>query len=390
MTESGVVTLRDGWPRTTSAPRAAYVHVPFCAYRCGYCDFAIAVGRDDLVEPYLEAVARELSWVGEPHEVETLYFGGGTPSYLTADQLRRLCDAALRWHPLARGHEWTVEANPEHVTAEQISLLAERGVTRVSLGVQSLDDAKLRTLERQHRRADVLRCLTMIHGAGLAASVDLMFGAPGETLEDWRDELQAAIALGPSHISTYGLTWEHGTAFTQRRDRGELRPADEELERAMYAAAIDSLAAAGFEHYEVSNFAKPGRRSRHNEVYWAGSEYFAVGPGAARYVGGMRETNVRSTATYVKRVLAGESPVAEREELEPEARGRELLVLGLRRMRGVKRSEFAAATGYGVDELAGPAVEKFVALGLLQDDGERVRLTREGLFVSDALWPELL
>jgi oxygen-independent coproporphyrinogen-3 oxidase len=158
----------------------------------------------------------------------------------------------------------------------------------------------------------------------------------------------------------------------------------------MYAEAIERLAAAGFDHYEVSNFARPGRRSRHNEVYWAGGEYYAAGPGAARYVGGVRETNHRSTTTYLKRVLAGESPVAESERLEPEARARERLVLGLRRMEGVDRRAFAEAAGYAIDELAGPAIARFVRMGLLADDGRRVRLTREGLFVSDALWPELV
>ena len=158
----------------------------------------------------------------------------------------------------------------------------------------------------------------------------------------------------------------------------------------MYALAIDRLTAAGFEHYEVSNFARPGCRSRHNQTYWSGDGYFAAGPGAARYVDGVRETNHRSTTTYLRRVLAGESPVAEREQLSPEARARELLVFGLRRMEGVSRSEFRERTGFDIDALVGGRCRKFVALGLLADDGERIRLTREGLFVSDAMWPELL
>ena len=372
------------------APRSAYIHVPFCAHRCGYCDFAIITGRDDLVEPFLDALAMEFGALGEPREVDTLYFGGGTPSYLEEGRLARLCELARRWHPLAAGHEWTVEANPESLSPGQVRLLSANGVTRVSLGAQSLDDAKLWALDRRHGRTDVLRSVELLKAAGVAVCVDLMFAAPSETLAMWRRDLRDVIELAPDHVSTYGLTWERGTAFTIQRDRGTLAQLDEELEREMYAAAIDDLTAAGYEHYEVSNFARPGRRSRHNEVYWAGDEYFAAGPGAARYVDGVRETNHRSTTTYLKRVLAGESPVAEREQLDPEARARERLVLGLRRLEGVERKRFAATTGYAVDQLAAEAIARFTALGLLADDGQRVQLTREGLYVSDALWPKLL
>jgi oxygen-independent coproporphyrinogen-3 oxidase len=377
-------------PLAISMPRSAYIHVPFCRYRCGYCDFAIVANRDDLIGVYLEAMATELSWLGKPCEVDTLYFGGGTPSHLDAGSLATLCETVLRWHPLAAGYEWTVEANPESLTADRVQVLAEHGVTRLSLGVQSLDDAKLRSLERNHSRADVLRSMEYARAAGMQISIDLMFAVTGETLELWRQDLADAIELGPDHISTYGLTWEPGAAFTTRRDKGLLRPLDEELERTMYGEAIDRLNAAGFEHYEVSNFAQSGRRSRHNEVYWAGSEYFAAGPGAARYVGGVRSTNHRSTTTYLKRIQSGESAIFEQEELTAEERAHELLVLGLRRLEGVEREAFAAATGFTVHELAGSAIAKFVELGLLNDDGSRVKLTREGLFVSDALWPELL
>ncbi|MEM1304023.1 MAG: coproporphyrinogen III oxidase family protein, partial [Planctomycetota bacterium] len=175
-----------------------------------------------------------------------------------------------------------------------------------------------------------------------------------------------------------------------RLKRGQLVERPEELQRDMYAYAIDRLGEAGFEHYEISNFARPGLRSRHNEAYWLGHEYFAEGPGAARYVAGVRETNHRSTTTYLQRVLAGGSPVAEREELSAEDRARERLVFGLRRLEGVGRNEFRIATGFEIDTLAGTAVSRFVEQGLLDDDGDRVRLTREGLMISDALWPELI
>lgn len=375
-----------------STARAAYIHVPFCKHRCGYCDFAVIAGREDLVEPYLRAVAIELAQLATPQEIDTLYLGGGTPSYLSADALTVLCREVLRWHPLACGYEWTIEANPEHVTKEFIDLAAAMGVTRVSLGVQSFDCAKLRTLDRQHSDEQARRSVELVMAGGLAACVDLIFAAPGETRAGWEQDLRAAIELHPEHISTYGLTYERGTAFAVARDRGSLDAADEDLERDMYLAAIQTLESAGFEHYEVSNFARGGvaNRSRHNENYWAGGEYYAAGPGAARHLGGVRETNTKSTTAYVKRMLAGESPVADRETLTAEQRGRERLVLGLRRLEGVNANDFHRATGFEVEELAGEAIKKFVALGLLEFDGERLRLTREGLLVSDAMWVEMV
>lgn len=374
------------------APRSAYLHVPFCRHRCGYCNFAVVAGRDDLARRYLDALGIELSWLGAPQPVDTLYLGGGTPTRLAPDDLTRLLTLAARWFPPRDGAtlEWTVEANPGDLSAEVVRLLAEHGVSRLSLGVQSLNSEKLSRLERDHTPDDVRRVVDAARAAGLAVAIDLIFAAPSETLADWRDELAAALELGPEHVSTYGLTYEKGTAFWSRRRRGRIDELDEELQRVMYLEAIDRLAAAGLEHYEVSNFARPGRRSRHNEAYWTGREYHAAGPGAARYVDGVRQTNHRSTFTWLRRVEAGQSPVAESERLSPEERARERLVFGLRRLKGVDREDFATATGFGVDDLAGAAIKRFVRDGLLADDGARVRLTRDGLLVSDAIWPELL
>ncbi len=371
-------------------PRSAYLHVPFCARRCGYCNFAIVVGRDDLAGDYLRAIELELSQLETPRPVETLYFGGGTPTRLSLAELKQLCELAKRWFPLPPGHEWTVEANPADVTPELLDMLVEEGVTRVSLGGQSFRAVKLAVLERDHAPEDVARTVKLCQERGLAVAIDLIFAAPGETLAQWLDELDEAIALRPQHLSTYGLTFEKGTSFWTRRAKGELIEAEEELQRDMYLAAIDALAAADFEHYEVSNFARPGQRSRHNEAYWSGAGYFAAGPGAARHVDGVRETNHRSPTTWLKRMLGGESPVAQREELSPEERAREHLVFGLRRLEGVERTEFAAQTGFDIDALAGKEIAKYTNLGLLHADNHNVRLTRKGLLVSDAIWPDLL
>lgn len=373
-----------------AAPRAAYVHVPFCTHRCGYCNFTVVAGRDELQEAYLDALQRELEQLGQPREVDTLYLGGGTPTRLRPPQLRRLCRLVAQWHPLAPGGECTVEANPEDMTAELAAELAAWGATRLSLGAQSLLPAKLRRLERAHTPAQAADSVRYARDAGLAVAVDLIFAAPGETLAEWRSEIAALTALAPDHVSTYGLTYEKGTAFWSRRERGVLTELDEELQRAMYLEVIDRLTAAGFEHYEVSNFARPGRRSRHNQTYWEGRAYYAAGPGAARYVGGVRETNHRSLTTYLKRMASGDSPVAERERLDPAARARERFLLGLRRLEGVRLGEFAAATGFDALELLGDRVRVFAAEGLLELEPDCVRLTRAGLLVSDSLWPEFL
>ncbi len=371
-------------------PRSAYVHVPFCLHRCGYCNFTLVAGRGDLVPDYLRAIELELALQPEPREVDTLYFGGGTPTFLSIDKLQHLAQTVLRAYPLAVNFEWTVEANPADVDEAMADTLAEMGVTRLSLGGQSFREDKLRLLERDHQAADIARVVELARQRGLRIALDLIFATPGETLDEWQDDLDAALALLPDHVSTYGLTFEQGTAFWSRRLRGELKEVEESLQRDMYALAIARLTAAGFEHYEVSNFAQPDCRSRHNEAYWSGGGYFAVGPGAARYVAGVREINHRSTTTYLKRVLAGESPIADREQLKPEARARELLVFGLRKLEGISRYEFARRSGFQLDELIARPLEKYVPLGLLADDGDRVRLTREGLFVSDAIWPEML
>jgi oxygen-independent coproporphyrinogen-3 oxidase len=371
-------------------PRAAYIHVPFCRHHCGYCNFTVVAGRDDLTEQFLTALEQELSLLVQPSAVDTLFIGGGTPTHLPPPALGRLLTAIRRWFVLTAGGEFSVEANPADISPEIVGVLVEHGVTRVSLGAQSFDAGKLKVLERDHGPDTIRNGVACSRAAGLHVSLDLIFAAPGETLAAWQEDLAEALRLAPDHISTYGLTFERGTTFWGRRERGELRSADEELERDMYLTSIDTLTAAGFEHYEVSNFATLGHRCRHNEVYWAGDEYYAAGPGAARYVDGRREMNHRSTTTWIKRVLAGESPVAESETLSPEDRAREGLVLALRRREGIAREQFAARFGYPIDALGGTALVDFKAHGLIEDDGRTLRLSREGLLVSDALWSKLL
>jgi len=371
-------------------PRAAYVHVPFCKHRCGYCNFTLVAGRDDLIDSYLKAIERELSWLERPREVETLFFGGGTPTHLPPDKLRRLIEIVRHWFPLTAGHEFSVEANPADLDSERVAVLAEQGVNRLSLGAQSFDAEKLCRLDRDHDAEDIARSMELVRPVVHSISLDLIFGVPGESPDVWEADLAAALKLQPDHISTYGLTYERGTALWSHWQKGQVRPLGEEPERAMFERGIDVLTDAGFEHYEVSNFARPGHRCRHNEAYWSGDEYYAVGPGAARFVNGRREINHRSTTTYIKRVLAGQSPVADSEELLPEDRALELFIFGMRRLGGVDRREFAERTGFDLEALVGCELHRFINRGLLEEVNSHVRLTREGLFISDSIWPHIL
>lgn len=364
-------------------PRAAYLHVPFCVHRCGYCDFTLLAGRDDLTGEYLRALETELQTLEQPREVDTLFFGGGTPTHLVPDKLARLLKLAREWFRLTPGYEFSVEANPAGLTDEKLRLLAESGVNRVSLGVQSFDEGLLKLLERDHREAEILDAVARLKERFENVSLDLIFALPGQTLTHWRETLRRAIELRPTHLSTYGLTFEKGTAFWSRRERGAIQQLPNELERDMYAAAMDDLAAAGFEQYEISNFARPGFRCRHNQTYWRALPYFGFGPGAARYINGRRESNHRSTTTWIKRVLAGQSGVAMSEELTPEHRAREAIVLGLRQLDGIRRDEFRTLTGFDLDEMTGPTIAQQVAERHREDLGGSIRLTREGLFFGD-------
>jgi oxygen-independent coproporphyrinogen-3 oxidase len=371
-------------------PKAAYLHVPFCRHRCGYCDFTLIAGRDDLADAYLDALETELATLEEPRAVETLFLGGGTPTHLTAGQLDRLLALARRWFVLDETAEISVEANPAGLENEKLAVLSHWGVNRVSLGVQSFDAEILRILERDHDADGVADAIGRLKRRFNNISLDLIFGVPGQTLALWRETLARAVALDPQHVSTYGLTFEKGTAFWSRRAKGTFAQVPQELERAMYAAAMDDLAEAGFEQYELSNFGRPGRSCRHNETYWAGLPYFGFGPGAARYLNGRRETNHRSVVTWLARMRGGRSPIGEEEELSPEDRAREALVLGLRRTRGVDRAEFLAATGFSVDSLTSGRLGSSLDAGLIKDSGTTLRLTHAGRFVADSIIVDLL
>lgn len=381
-------------PIWLEVPRSAYVHVPFCTQRCGYCNFALITGREDLVGSYLEALQCELEKQTEPWPerlpLETLFLGGGTPTYLQARQRQELVDTLHRYFDLSGLHEFSVESNPNDLTTESVADWRRLGATRFSLGVQSFQEHKLQTLERTHRAEDVFAASQAVHDSGAELSLDLIFAAPGESESDWKNDLQQAIDCRPDHISTYQLTFEKGTQFWNRLQHGVLQEVEdgEALER--YQMAIQFLTANGFQHYEVSNFAKPGRESRHNCVYWSGRPYLAFGPAAARYIAGQRLVNHASTTTYLRRALQTGDATVEVEPYDPELRAREYFVFGMRMLRGVSPEAFQRDTGRQLLPLCGDQISEDVRHGWMVWDDSTLKLTEAGLAVSDGLWPKYL
>jgi len=379
---------------TVVTPRSIYIHVPFCAHRCGYCDFTLVAGKDHLADGYIQALELEIDHrigTGPYAElVDTVFLGGGTPTQLEVPLLKRLLKLIVGRFPLATDAEFSVEANPDRLSADKLDVLVDAGVNRISLGVQSFDNTLLRVLEREHRQEDLLSCIDRVRQRFANVSFDLIFSVPGQSLESWQQTLDVAVQLDPTHISTYGLTFEKGTSFWTRREKGQLNPVEDDTDREMYSLTMDWLTDAGFEQYEISSFARPGFRCRHNQVYWNGADFWGFGPGAASLIDGERRMNYRSVTGWLKKVLAGGSSVAETERLDPDARARELLVLGLRQTDGIDRARFTRTAGHDPEALAGPVLERLARRGLVESNAVGIRLTREGRFFADSVAGELL
>ncbi len=380
----------------TSA-RSAYVHVPFCRHRCGYCNFTLVAGRDDLVPAYLAALAQEFAQrLGQPQVVDTIFLGGGTPSHLSLESLEQLMQLIAQWLRLDPAGEYSCEANPLDCTAERLALLRSYGVNRISLGGQSFDDDKLRQLERDHSGRQLVEAIDNCAASFPRVSLDLIFAAPGESLLTWQSDVARGVASPIGHLSTYGLTIERGSAFYGRSLRNELDESTDDVQLKMYEHAIETLTSYGWEHYEVSSFALPGQRCRHNEAYWLGAPWWAFGPGAASFEHAsdeqtfQRRVNHRSTTTYLRKLTGGGDAVAESGQLSREEVLRERLVFGLRRLEGVNLTALSKWWGSPVGELFEPYLSRYIDRGWLQQKDDQVSLTRAGLVISDGLWPDLL
>ena len=368
-----------------SKQRTLYVHIPFCRNRCGYCNFSLLTGRDDLIDRFLDALAIEIGWLEKRQTVETIFLGGGTPSHLNRQQLLRLFEIIDTRFNILEGAEISVECNPNDLDKDLVETFAKCGINRVSLGVQSFQPAKLKFLERTHDAQDIESAVVFGRNLTENISFDLIFGTPGETVEQWLEELGRAEEFAPKHLSTYELTIEKGTDFWNRHSKKQFSVPGDDRRAEIYQATIDFLCSHGFGHYEISSFSKPGYECRHNQSYWDGSDYFAFGPGAARYIDGIRETNHRSTTTYIKRIESGLSPIAEQEEMTKREQAIDRIVFGLRQLAGFDLNQFEMATGCDAIELMGSQGKKMVQNSLLEIVDGRCKMTSSGLMFYDSI-----
>ena len=371
-------------------PRSVYVHIPFCRHRCGYCNFALVADRDHLIDPFLDALEAEVGQVSGSLEIDTLFFGGGTPSHLSAKHLVRLGEIIYSKFHLSDAAEVSAECNPSDISNDMLESLQSIGVSRISLGVQSFNTEKLKVLERDHDRNVAERAFLLAMQEIGNVSLDLIFATPDESQEAWEKDLQTALDLQPSHLSTYELTWEKGTSFWNRKTKGELDSSSEDLRVQMYQTAIERCNAAGLKQYEVSSFAREGKRCQHNLQYWLCNPWLAFGPSAAGFIDGTRTTNHRSPMTWMKRIQAGESAAGEVEELSARDRAIERLIFGLRMVDGIEVAAFESAVGQSLESLTGGTIESLEDRELIERTETHVRLTEVGRMLADTVSVELL
>ena len=365
-------------------PTSAYVHIPFCTQICYYCDFSKVFIKNQPVDSYLEHLLEEFRSY-DIQKLRTLYIGGGTPTALSAPQLEVLLDGLTKNLDLSVLEELTIEANPGDLDADKIAVLKNSAVNRVSLGVQTFDDKMLKKIGRSHLEKDIYENIDRLKLAGFDnISIDLIYALPGQTMEQVKENVAKAIGLDIPHMSLYSLILENHTVFMNRMRRGKLPLPKEELEAEMFEYIISELERAGFEHYEISNFSKPDFESRHNLMYWDNAEYYGIGAGASGYVNGVRYKNHGPIRHYLNAVEEGNARITE-EHLSQKEQMEEEMFLGLRKKSGVSMVRFEEKFGRSFDGLYGEIVKDLVQQGLMQIDGDRVRMTKRGLFLGDTV-----
>lgn len=369
-----------------------YLHIPFCKRRCIYCDF-FSTTRGEQKEAYVRALCRELEerkdYV-DNERIDTIYWGGGTPSQLDKADFEKIFSYIYKVYEVSPDAEITLEANPDDLTAEYIDMLRSLPFNRLSMGIQTFDEATLRLLQRRHTARQAIEAFHNCRAAGFRnISIDLMYGLPGETLPSWQKDLEQALALRPEHISAYHLIYEEGTALWELRERHKVEEADEDLSLSLFGTLIDRLTAEGYEHYEISNFALPGLHSRHNSSYWMEKKYLGCGPSAHSYNGVSRQWNVSSLDAYIQGISSG-TPVFEVEELDSYTRYNDFVITRLRTRWGMPLStlrwQFGDELYHYCLRMAAPHLKQ----GTLEQAGDVLKLTRQGIFISDGIMSDLL
>ena len=379
-------------------PLGLYVHIPFCVQKCKYCDFLSAPADDATKKRYVDALCKEIEGykqLTKEYRLATIYFGGGTPSVLDVSFIEQILDAVKKsFFADMAAAEVTLEVNPGTASLEKLKRYKELGINRLSIGVQSSKEDELKLLGRIHSFEEAKQTVLWAREAGFAnLSLDLMSALPGQSLENYKENVEAILALNPEHISSYSLIVEEGTPFYNQYAEGmpkESELPDEETDRAMYAYTKERLAQAGYHRYEISNYAKQGYESRHNSSYWIGTEYLGIGLGASSLFTNARYHNETDLTRYLEDIEAGDDVRREIERLVPEEQMEEFMILGLRMMRGISRAEFQKRFGKPIETVYGSALKKLKRQGLLVLEGDTIALTDSGIDVSNQVFVEFV
>lgn len=372
-------------------PNALYIHIPFCARKCRYCDFNSVVSESDTINRYLDALEKELRALGDRYVFKTVYIGGGTPSVLSEAQMEKLLHAVIRFVPSSAIQEFTVEANPGTLTKRKVGLLKNYLVNRISLGVQSFQERQLNFLGRIHSGNEARDAFALLREAGFRnINIDLIFGHPGQSLDDWERDLQAALELNPEHISTYALTYEEGTSLTGDLENGVIQELDDYTALEMYKTSIHCLAQNGYDHYEISNFAQHGYECAHNLIYWKNLGYVGVGAGAFSFIDGVRTSNEKDIFKYVAGINTKVTTKSFSENLALNQYASETIVMSLRLRRGISNTDFYERFGYNIGDQFREQIHSLSKDGLVSYEDERLKLTEKGLFIADTVMAEFV
>lgn len=366
-------------------PTSAYIHIPFCTQICYYCDFSKVFIKNQPVDDYLATLIEEVKFYDLP-ALKTLYIGGGTPSALSEKQLNYLLTNLEKLLDLSQLEEFTIEANPGNLTADKIAVLQKSNCNRISLGVQTFDDKMLKRIGRSHNQAQIYETIAALKQADFHnISIDLIYALPNQTMEQVKDNVKRALELDIPHLSLYSLILENHTVFMNRQRRGRLHLPNENVESDMFEYILAELEKNGFEHYEISNFTKPGFESRHNLMYWDNAEYYGLGAGASGYLNGMRYRNRGPIQHYLKSIREKGHSRLHEECLSQSEQMEEEMFLGLRKKSGISIMRFEEKFQRSFEQLYGQIVQELVAEGLLQVEEDRVRMTKRGLFLGDTV-----
>lgn len=372
-----------------------YLHLPFCISKCPYCDFnSYQLKEDNQISSYISALYQEITTYSKKlkkSNIKTIYLGGGTPTILSGVQIYNILEFCKSKFTIDKDVEITIEANPGTLDGEKTKLLIESGINRLSLGAQSFNNLFLKKLGRIHNTQDIIDSYYLARKEGFNnINIDIMFALPDQTTEDLQITLKKAISLKPDHLSLYNLTIKPGTEYYKKYKKGKLKLPNEDEEFDMYNWAIKFLEESGFEHYEISNFARPYKRSMHNLIYWQNKPYLGIGAGAYSFIKGYRYMNYESPARYVKEMMSGKLPVDNGEKLSLRKRMIETIILGLRTKDGVGYIKFKARFGVNLNDIFSEQVIKSVNLGLLQKDDYRIKLTKKGIFLANTVFREFV